>query len=131
MTMSTPSSEARGIGVAVVGAHLSGQPLNHQLTSRGGRLVRSGRTAAAYRLYALAGTVPPKPGLVHVGGGGSSIEIEIWELDADAFGTFVELVPAPLAIGSRSRTSGQTPPSTTCDSRCRMRSPRRSAAYPT
>jgi allophanate hydrolase len=115
--MSTPSSEARGIGVAVVGAHLSGQPLNHQLTSRGGRLVRSGRTAAAYRLYALAGTVPPKPGLVHVGEGGSSIEIEIWELDADAFGTFLELVPAPLAIGTLDLEDGTSVKGFVCEPR--------------
>ncbi|MEO8352348.1 MAG: allophanate hydrolase, partial [Chthoniobacteraceae bacterium] len=53
-----------GVDLAVVGAHLAGQPLNHQLTGRGGKLIRTARTASDYRLFALAGTLPPKPGLV-------------------------------------------------------------------
>ncbi len=93
-----PSSD---IQLAVAGAHLSGEPLNHQLTSRGGRLVRACRTARSYRFYALSGTVPPKPGLVHdpafVGDG---IEVEVWALDEAAFGSFVDEVPPPLAIGT-------------------------------
>lgn len=87
------------IRLAVVGAHLSGQPLNHQLTDLGGALVETTRTAACYRFYALD-TVPPKPGLVRVAAGqGASIEAEVWALDAAAFGTFVDAVPAPLVIG--------------------------------
>ena len=51
------------ISIAVVGAHLSGQPLNHQLTMLDGRFVRATRTAPVYRLYALPNTTPAKPGL--------------------------------------------------------------------
>ncbi len=83
----------------VVGAHLSGEPLNGQLTARGGRLVRTAATARDYRLYALP-TEPPKPGLVRVGQGGAAVEAEVWRLPTDAFGSFVADVPAPLAIGT-------------------------------
>jgi allophanate hydrolase len=85
----------------VVGAHLSGQPLNHQLTDRGGRLVATTATAPVYRLYALP-TVPPKPGLVRVADGdpaGAAVEVEAWALPAAAFASFVDAVPAPLCIG--------------------------------
>ncbi|MEU3626667.1 allophanate hydrolase [Amycolatopsis coloradensis] len=84
--------------IAVVGAHLRGQPLNHELTSRGGRFVSAGPTAAEYRLYALD-TVPPKPGLVRAASGGEPIEAEVWDLPLAGFGEFVAGVPAPLAIG--------------------------------
>lgn len=85
--------------LVVVGAHLSGLPLNHELTSRGGRLVRATRTAPAYRLYALPDTTPPKPGMVRAADG-ASIEIEVWELSLAAFGAFVANVPSPLCIGT-------------------------------
>ncbi len=97
----TVTSGRRAVRIAVVGAHLTGQPLNHELTSRGARLVRAGRTAPEYRLYALTGTVPAKPGLVRVRPGqGGAIEVEVWELDEAAFGGFVAVVPPPLAIGT-------------------------------
>lgn len=87
--------------MAVVGAHLSGQPLNWQLTQRKGRLVRTCRTSSEYRFYALRGTVPAKPGLVRVPGfGGPGIEVEIWALPEETVGSFVDGVPAPLAIGT-------------------------------
>lgn len=86
--------------LTVAGAHLSGQPLNHQLTAGGGRLVRACRTALCYRLCALTGATPPKPGLVHAGARGAAIEVEVWELGLEAFGAFVAEVPPPLAIGS-------------------------------
>jgi allophanate hydrolase len=85
-----------GLELAVFGAHLSGQPLNHQLVSLGGRLAGAIRTAPAYRLHALA-TTPPKPGLVR--GGTSSIAGELWRLPTAAFATFVAAIPAPLGIG--------------------------------
>jgi allophanate hydrolase len=84
--------------LAVVGAHLTGQPLNHQLTDRGGTLLRSGTTSDDYRLYALH-TEPPKPGLLRVRTGGQPIEVELWELSPAAFGDFVANIPAPLGIG--------------------------------
>ncbi len=87
--------------VAVVGAHLTGQPLNGQLTERGATLVRAARTAPDYRLYALKGTVPPKPGLKRVGAGtGSAIEVEVWAMPEEKFGSFMKLVGAPLGIGT-------------------------------
>ncbi|WP_426030721.1 allophanate hydrolase [Caulobacter sp. DWP3-1-3b2] len=89
-----------GVKLAVVGAHLAGMPLHWQLTSREARLVSATRTAQAYRLYAMAETTPPKPALIHVGDGGSSILVEVYELDFEAFGSFVAEVPAPLAIGT-------------------------------
>jgi allophanate hydrolase len=87
--------------MAVVGAHLSGQPLNWQLTQRGGRLVRTCRTSPQYKFYALKNTTPPKPGLVRIPGiQGPGIEVEVWALPADTVGTFVEGVPQPLSIGT-------------------------------
>ena len=89
------------IRIAVVGAHLQGQPLNHQLTDRGARLITATRTASCYRLYALA-TIPPKPGLMRVDRDdplGAAIDVEVWELDAAAFGDFVAQIPAPMCIG--------------------------------
>lgn len=87
--------------LAVVGAHLRGQPLNHQLTDRSAQLLRSTQTAPQYRLFALS-TDPPKPGLVRVDAGdarGAAIEVEVWGLDAASFGDFVSQVPAPMCIG--------------------------------
>lgn len=85
------------VQVAVFGAHLSGLPLNGQLRERGARLVAEARTAPRYRLYALPDG--RRPGLVRVREGGQPIVCEVWELPATAFGSFVDLVAAPLAIG--------------------------------
>jgi allophanate hydrolase len=90
--------------IAVVGAHLSGMPLNHQLTGSGGALVRCARTAADYRLYALPGAVPPKPGLIREPGfpgvgDHPGIEVEVWSLPPAAFGAFVAAIPSPLGVG--------------------------------
>ena len=87
------------IEVTVVGAHLSGMPLNRQLTDRGARLVRRTTTAPRYRLYALAGTTPPKPGLRR-DPNGAELEVEVWEMPTTAFGSFVALIPHPLGIGT-------------------------------
>ncbi|MDB5613551.1 MAG: putative urea amidolyase [Devosia sp.] len=88
------------VSVAVVGAHLSGMPLNGELVGLGGRLVKSCRTAGDYRLFALPNTTPSKPGLVRTPGyEGTGIEVEVWELPVASFGTFVSKIPAPLGIG--------------------------------
>ena len=94
------------IDVAVFGAHLSGQPLNYQLTERGATLLKTCRTAAVYRFYALPGDLP-KPGLVR-GEDGAAIETEIWRLPLRHFGSFVGLVPPPLVIGTVELESGST-----------------------
>ena len=85
--------------IAVVGAHLSGQPLNRQLTDLDAELVATTTTSAAYRLYALP-LDPPKPGMVRDPGHGAAIELEVWSLSAEGFGRFVAGVPSPLAIGT-------------------------------
>ena len=92
--------------LAVVGAHLSGMPLNRELVALGARLVRRVRTSANYRLYALR-TSPPKPGLVR-GEGGQAIEAEVWELSHASFGAFVAAIPAPLGIGTLDLDDGTT-----------------------
>ena len=92
-----PSGQVR---VAVCGAHMSGLPLNHQLTSRGGRLIAATRSAPAYRFYALPGGPPLRPGMVRVSEGGAAIEMEVWELPAREFGSFVAGIPGPLGIGT-------------------------------
>ncbi len=95
------------IEVAVVGAHLTGMPLNGQLTERGAELLRTTRTAGDYKLYALADTVPPKPGLAQTPGyEGDGIVIEIWSMPVCAFGSFVALIPAPLGIGTLTTVDG-------------------------
>ncbi len=85
--------------VAVAGAHLRGLPLHHELTGLSARLERAGRTAAHYRLYALSGTVPPKPGLVRDDRDGAAIEMELYSLTDADLGRFLGGVAAPLAIG--------------------------------
>jgi allophanate hydrolase len=85
--------------LAVVGAHMSGLPLNPELTELGGRLVRADRTAPLYRLYALPGVTAKRPGLMRVDSCGESIELELWELSTPALGDLLCKVPAPLSIG--------------------------------
>ncbi|BCG92732.1 allophanate hydrolase [Mesorhizobium sp. 131-2-1] len=88
------------IELVVVGAHLSGMPLNGQLKDAGARFCRATRTTPSYKLYELAGQATPKPGLIRVGSGGTAIEVEVWRLCADAFGRFVAAIPPPLGIGT-------------------------------
>lgn len=99
-------SRGGGIQVAVVGAHLRGQPLNRQLLDLGAVFLQQCQTAPVYRLFALPDTTPPKPGLVRTEGG-TSIEVEVWELSEAAFGRFVAAIPSPLGIGSVRLESGE------------------------
>ncbi|TSH98173.1 allophanate hydrolase [Verticiella sediminum] len=102
-----PSTPCEGfVRVAVAGAHLSGMPLNYQLVERDARLVERTTTAPAYRLYALTDTVPPKPGLARASGG-AAIDVEVWDIPVGHFGSFVALVPAPLAIGTLELADGR------------------------
>jgi allophanate hydrolase len=93
--------------IAVVGAHLSGLPLNAQLLERGASLSEAGSTAAAYRLYALPGTKPPKPGLVRVREGGQPIALEVWDMPQATLGSFLALIPPPLGLGSIELADGR------------------------
>ena len=99
--------EDESVVVAVVGAHLTGMPLNHQLSSRHATLLEQTLTAKKYRLYALANTTPPKPGLVRVADDGAEIIVELWRLDKAAFGSFVEEIPQPLGIGTLELSDGR------------------------
>ena len=104
------------VAVAVAGAHLSGQPLNWQLTQRRARLLKTTKTPPSYRLYALAGTQPAKPGLVRDEEfRGPGIEVEVWAVPEDEFGSFVAGVPAPLGIGSATLEDGDTIKSFICE----------------
>jgi allophanate hydrolase len=94
-----PQAEAT-MPIAVVGAHLSGLPLNGQLRERGATLLEATVTAPGYRLYALPGTTPPKPGLLRVADGGASIAVEVWSVPQSALGSFLALIPPPLGLGS-------------------------------
>jgi allophanate hydrolase len=101
------------IPVAVCGAHLEGLALHHQLAERGAVLRWKGETAAGYRLYAMpgGGGLPPRPALVRdEAGGGAAIAVEVWELEAAAFGTFVAGIPAPLGIGKVELATGEQVP---------------------
>jgi allophanate hydrolase len=109
---------AAGARVAVVGAHLSGMPLNGQLTERGAWRVQETSTAPHYRLYALPDTVPPKPGLLRVEDGqGAAIAVEVWEMPLAQFGGFVTLVPAPLCIGTLELADGSRVQGFLCEPR--------------
>ncbi|UFZ02876.1 allophanate hydrolase [Bradyrhizobium ontarionense] len=108
--LAAPSSSLHGdeIAIVVVGAHLSGMALNHELTSLGGRLLQATKTAADYKLYALS-TTPPKPGMLRIEESkGSAMEVELWALSAASFGRFVDLVPPPLSIGTIRLADGRT-----------------------
>jgi allophanate hydrolase len=101
--------------IAVVGAHLSGQPLNPQLLSLGAERERTTTTAPAYRLHALS-TFPPKPGLVHVGeSGGAGIEAEVWRLPAAGLGRLLADLPRPMALGRVELADGTHVPGFLCE----------------
>ncbi|WP_425092329.1 allophanate hydrolase [Tropicimonas sp. S265A] len=94
-----PAQSSDEIALAVCGAHMSGLPLNEELTSRGAKLISATRTAPRYRLYALTGGPPYRPGLLRIEKG-AEIEVEVWSLPKPALGGFVAGIPSPLSIGS-------------------------------
>jgi allophanate hydrolase len=100
--------------LAVVGAHLTGRPLNPQLLSLGARYDRTTTTAPVYRLHALR-TDPPKPGLVHVGEGGAAIEAEVWRLPAEGLGRLLSALPRPMTLGSVELADGTRVPGFLCE----------------
>ncbi len=104
------------VPVAVCGAHLDGLPLNWQLTQRRARLAQTTRTAPVYRFYALQDGPPERPGLVRVAQGGAAIDVEVWDVPASEFGSFVAGIPAPLAIGKLALADGRQVPGFVCES---------------
>lgn len=105
------------ITIAVVGAHLTGMPLNFELTSLDGKFVRTCRTAGDYRLFVLPNTTPQKPGLIREPGyDGHGLEIEVWALPPEGFGRFVAKIPAPLGIGKVTLEDGSSVSCFLCES---------------
>ena len=110
--LTTTAVPAEGVVLAVVGAHLRGQPLHHQLSDLGARFVGEDRTSATYQLYALATSPPAKPGLVRVAGpapaslAAGSVDVELYALSVHSFGLFTAAVPSPLVIGNVELESG-------------------------
>jgi allophanate hydrolase len=103
-----PGPPTGEIAIAVVGAHLTGMPLNGELKSFGARFLERTTTTADYRLFLLAGTTPAKPGLLRVGAdAGVAVDVEIWTMPAEQFGRFVASIPAPLSIGTLTITDGR------------------------
>ncbi len=101
-----PAAHDAEFHIAVCGAHMSGLALNHELTSRGGRLLSRTQTASCYRLYRLRGGSPRRPGLVRVSEDGAAIEVEVWTLPVTAVGDFIAGIPAPLGIGRVALAAG-------------------------
>ena len=103
------------IDVVVCGAHLEGLPLNCQLQDRDAQLITKTQTSANYRLYALTGGPPFRPGLIRDESQGAHIEVEVWRLPSAFFGSFVVGIPQPLGIGKVELDDGTWLPSFICE----------------
>jgi len=104
------------IEIAVVGAHLSGMALNHEVKGLGGVFLRAVETEPNYELYALPGGPPKRPGLVRVPAGtGHAIKTEVWAMPAEGFGRFVAGIPSPLGIGTLQLADGTRPKGFLCE----------------
>ena len=103
------------IELAVCGAHMSGMALNGELTSRGGRYLRTVDTVPQYGLYALPGGPPFRPGLVRVGDAGAAVTVEVWALPLAEVGGFLAGIPAPLGLGTTLLADGTAPKGFVCE----------------
>ena len=112
----TGNQDEATIDLAVCGAHLSGMPLNHQLTDNNAVLIKATKTEAAYKLYALAGELPLRPGLVKDSDNGKSIELEVWRMLLTDLGKFMINIPSPLGIGKAILEDGVEVNSFICES---------------
>ncbi len=101
--------------LVVCGAHLDGLPLNGQLTRRGARLIEATSSAPRYRLYALAGGPPQRPGMVRVADGGAPIAVEVWDMPSAELGSFLAGIPAPLGLGKVELADGRWETGFVCD----------------
>ncbi|MCG7900478.1 MAG: allophanate hydrolase [Candidatus Thiodiazotropha weberae] len=104
------------IDVVVCGAHLQGLPLNWQLTERGATLKAKTKTAPIYRMYALPGGPPARPGLILDEAAGGAIEVEVWSMPQSQFGGFVAAIPSPLGIGKLKLADGTQASGFICES---------------
>lgn len=103
------------LSIVVCGAHLSGLPLNYQLTELGAVFNRSTRTSANYRLFALPGSTPPKPGMIRDAENGAAIEVEVWDLPKSQWAAFIEQIPSPLGIGNLELEDGSMVKGFSCE----------------
>jgi len=110
-----PVLAAGHVALAVCGAHMEGLPLNHQLRDRGGYFIERTRTSPNYRLFALPGGPPHRPGLVRVNRDGAAIELEIWAVPTEHLGSFVTGIPSPLGIGQVELQNGATVSGFVCE----------------
>jgi allophanate hydrolase len=107
-TAATAAPPSPSIRIAVFGAHMQGQPLNHEILGLGGRYVAEIKTAPIYKLYRIDAGGPPRPGVLRVAEGGVALAGEIWDLPTAGFGAFVAGIPAPLGIGTVTLADGTT-----------------------
>ena len=112
---STTANFSKYIPLVVCGAHLDGLALNWQLRERGARFIEKTTTSTHYRMYALPGGPPHRPGLIRDEQHGSAIEVEVWQVPAEAFGGFVAAIPAPLGIGKLELADGRWLPGFICE----------------
>lgn len=82
---------ASGTDLVVFGAHLRGQPLNHQLAELGARFRGQVLTAERYRMVALP-TVPPTPGIVRARPG-AALAGERWTISPAGLERFLTGLP--------------------------------------
>ena len=103
------------LALAVCGAHMSGLPLNHQLLDRDGILTEKTTTATGYRLFALEGGPPRRPGLLRDVDAPTRIEVEVWSLPQSSFGSLLESIPPPLGLGKIQLADGRWVTSFICE----------------
>ncbi|MDP8986689.1 MAG: allophanate hydrolase [Pseudomonadota bacterium] len=103
------------VAMAVCGAHMQGLPLNHQLRDRGAYRLEATSSAARYRLFALPGGPPRRPGMIRVDADGAAIALEVWALPTEQVGSFVAAIPAPLGVGKIELASGDWVPGFICE----------------
>lgn len=92
--------ENKTIDIAVCGAHMSGLPLNYQLTELDATFIKATKTASIYRLYEVPEKVPPRPGMIRDTKNGTSLELEVWSMPLENFGAFMIQIAEPLGIGT-------------------------------
>jgi allophanate hydrolase len=105
-TGSLSETQSETMPVAVCGAHLSGMPLNGQLIERAATLREATHTAACYRLFALPGGPPKRPGMMRTNEG-VSIEVEVYDVPLIHVGSFLSGIPQPLGLGQIELLSGE------------------------
>jgi allophanate hydrolase len=92
--------------LALVGAHMSGLPLNHLVAARGGRLLRRARTDPGYRMMRVPGAGVPRPGLVSGEGPADGFGVELWELPLQTLGSLAAELSPPLRFGQLRLSDG-------------------------